>query len=78
MELDEANLEEGKKTRLMLGMEISFDTSSKVLFTDLASLTVEGRREGKRKERERERERERMKWGMYITLMCILCRWDHP
>ena len=33
------NLEEGEKARLMLGVKVGFNTSCKVLFTDLTSLT---------------------------------------
>ena len=47
--MDDANLEEGEKTRLVLGVEVSFNTTSKVLLANLTSL-----REG---ERERERRR---------------------
>ena len=48
--MDDANLEEGEKARLVLGVEICFNTTSKVLLANLTSLREEGReREGKSK-----------------------------
>ena len=59
--MDDANLEEGEKTRLVLGVEISFNTTSKVLLANLTSLREGGREGGRERMREREREREREK-----------------
>ena len=45
--MDDANLEEGEKARLVLGVKICFNTTSKVLLANLTSLREEGR-EGER------------------------------
>ena len=50
--MDDANLEEGEKTRLVLGVEISFNTTSKVLLANLTSLREEGRDDKRERKRE--------------------------
>ena len=62
----EANLEEREKAGLVLRVEISFNTSGKVLLANLTSL--------------REREREQCDGGIdiiYTASHTVLCSWDH-